>query len=233
MGKSIHNWISLWDYCHEKEFGETKSYLEFCKNLKKPKNLINIDGDMVPDMLVATDEFKSANTKLTQTADEIMDLAKNTENVFLGVRLKSWISPRRINKDKENIPLEFMRRKSPSPSYCLATNAIKCGETKWVQIDVDKNLIEGRFKSLQSKCSKSILKSKSPTQEICIGIIGELIAERGELKSGSEDWLKNTHLYDAVWDMWREQYDQDKPPSLSALKDYYKEFKKRREINSS
>ena len=70
--------------------------------------------------------------------------------------------------------------------------------------------------------------SKSEPQEICIQIIKELIAERGELKSGlTQNWLHNTDLYKAVWERWRKQYENRDGPALSSLKNYYKEYKKR------
>jgi len=90
---------------------------------------------------------------------------------------------------------------------------------------VDWNLIHERF-------GKPSLISKSDVQEISIGIMEELISERGELKSGSADWINNTHLYSAVWEVWSKQYDKEEPPPLSTLKGHYAEFKRRRKRSS-
>ena len=81
---------------------------------------------------------------------------------------------------------------------------------------IKENLVETRYKS------------KSEVQEICIDIMDELIEKRGELKSGTLEWNNNTDLYAATLKLYAAQYPHKDEPSVSAMKDYNKERKKRR-----
>ena len=67
------NWVKLWDYCHEKDYGEKRSYLDFCRDL----GIVNperMDGSKYKPF-ESTNALKDALKSINKTASEIIKKA--------------------------------------------------------------------------------------------------------------------------------------------------------------
>ena len=67
------NWVKLWDYCHEKDYGEKRSYLDFCRDL----GIVNperMDGSKYKPF-ERTNALKDALKSINKTASEIIKKA--------------------------------------------------------------------------------------------------------------------------------------------------------------